>query len=93
MRSRPVRREDGKESTAAFPSQRECEAQGVMFTKSGGQVQCVIVEKGKNPKFTDTGTTTGQGTLLSGGAFCRQPLCLAQHGAADSQVSVSYVGS
>jgi hypothetical protein len=48
---------------AASPSQKQCEAQGGTFTKSGGQVQCVIVEEGKNPKFTDTETTTGQGNI------------------------------
>jgi hypothetical protein len=48
---------------AASPSQEQCEAQGGTFTKSGGQVQCVIVEEGKNPKFTDTETTTGQGNI------------------------------
>ena len=48
---------------AVSPSQAECEAQGGTFTRSGGQVQCVIVEEGKNPKFTDTETTTGQGNI------------------------------
>jgi hypothetical protein len=48
---------------AVSPSQSECEAQGGTFTRSGGQVQCVIVEEGKNPKFTDTETTTGQGNI------------------------------
>ncbi|QRM31380.1 hypothetical protein [Microvirga sp. VF16] len=48
---------------AQSPSQRECEAAGGTFTKSGGQVECVIVEEGKNPKFTETETTTGQGNI------------------------------
>jgi hypothetical protein len=48
---------------AVSPSQAECEAQGGTFTRSGGQVQCIIVEEGKNPKFTDTETTTGQGNI------------------------------
>ena len=48
---------------AQSPSQRECEAAGGTFTRSGGQVQCVIVEEGKNPKFTETETTTGQGNI------------------------------
>lgn len=48
---------------AASPSQRDCEAAGGTFAKSGGQVQCVFVEEGKNPKFTDTETTTGQGNI------------------------------
>lgn len=29
---------------AASPSQQQCEAQGGTFTKSGGQVKCVIVD-------------------------------------------------
>jgi len=48
---------------AVSPSQQECEAQGGTFDRSGGQVSCVIVEEGKNPKFTDTETTTGQGNI------------------------------
>jgi hypothetical protein len=48
---------------AASPSERQCDAAGGTFTKSGGQVQCVIVEEGKNSKFTDTETTTGQGNI------------------------------
>ncbi len=52
---------------AQSPSQRECEAAGGTFNKSGGQVECVIVEEeeGKNPKFTETTTTTttGQGNI------------------------------
>jgi hypothetical protein len=48
---------------AASPSQTQCEADGGTFTKSGGQVSCVTVEEGKNPKFTDTQTTTGQGNI------------------------------
>ena len=48
---------------AAPPSQEECEAAGGTFTKERGQVQCVIVEEGKNPKFTDEETTTGQGNI------------------------------
>ncbi len=52
---------------AQSPSQRECEAQGGTFTRTGGEVQCVIVteEEGKNPKFTEetTTTTTGQGNI------------------------------
>ncbi len=53
-------------SLAAFavsPSQEQCEAQGGTFTRSGGQVSCVIVEEGKNPKFTEEETTTGQGNI------------------------------
>ncbi len=49
---------------AASPGQRECEAQGGTFMRTGGgQVECVIVEEGKNPKFTETETTTGQGNI------------------------------
>lgn len=52
---------------AASPSQRACEDAGGTFTKSGGQVSCVIVteEEGKNPKFTEETetTTTGQGNI------------------------------
>jgi hypothetical protein len=46
---------------AASPSQEQCEAQGGMFDRQQGQVQCVIVEEGKNDKFTEETTTTGQG--------------------------------
>jgi hypothetical protein len=48
---------------AASPSEEQCAAQGGTFTKEGGQVQCVTVEEGKNPKFTDTETTSGQGNI------------------------------
>ena len=44
-------------------SQEECEAQGGTITKEKGQVLCVIVEEGKNPKFTEEETTTGQGNI------------------------------
>lgn len=46
---------------AVCPSQRECEAQGGTFTRTNGEVQCVIVEEGKNDRFTSEETTTGQG--------------------------------
>ncbi len=48
---------------AVSPSEQECEAQGGTFTREKGQVSCVIVEEGKNPKFTQTDTTTGQGNI------------------------------
>jgi hypothetical protein len=49
---------------AVSPSQAQCEAQGGEFQRTGGgQVECVIVEEGKNPKFTETETTTGQGNI------------------------------
>ena len=45
----------------ASPSQEQCEAQGGTFQRNGGQVECVVVDEGKNPKFTEETTTTGQG--------------------------------
>ena len=48
---------------AASPSQRQCEAQGGTFTKSGGQVSCVTTQEGKNPKFQQEQTTTGRGNI------------------------------
>ena len=48
---------------AASPSQEQCEAQGGTFDRQGGQVTCVVVDEGKNPKFTDTETTSGQGNI------------------------------
>ncbi len=48
---------------AVSPSQEGCEAQGGTFTRERGEVQCVNVEEGKNPKFTETETTTGQGNI------------------------------
>ena len=50
-------------ASAASPSQTQCEAAGGTFTRSGGQVQCVVVEEGKNPKFTEETQTTGQGNI------------------------------
>jgi hypothetical protein len=48
---------------AASPSQEQCEAQGGTFQRTNGQVECVIVDEGKNARFTDTTTTTGQGNV------------------------------
>ena len=55
---------------AASPSQTECEAAGGTFTRSGGEVQCVVVtvDEGKphpQDKFEEetTTTTTGQGNI------------------------------
>ena len=48
---------------AASPSQSQCEAQGGTFQRQNGQVTCVVVEEGKNTKFTDTSTTSGQGNV------------------------------
>lgn len=50
-------------ASAESPSQTECEAQGGTFTREKGQVQCTIVEEGKNPRFTETEATTGQGNI------------------------------
>jgi hypothetical protein len=50
-------------SFAVSPSQEQCEAQGGTFDRQQGEVQCVVVEEGKNPKFTETETTTGQGNI------------------------------
>jgi len=48
---------------AASPSQEQCEASGGQFDRVNGKVVCVKTEEGKNPKFTDTTTTTGQGNI------------------------------
>ncbi len=48
---------------AVSPSQEECEARGGTFTRERGEVRCVIVEEGKNPRFTQTETTTGRGNI------------------------------
>ena len=51
---------------AVSPSQRECEAQGGTFTRSGGTVSCVIVDEGKphpQDKFEEEQTESSQGTL------------------------------
>ena len=48
---------------AVSPSQADCEAAGGEFQRVNGQVECVVVEEGKNPKFTDETTTTGQGNI------------------------------
>jgi hypothetical protein len=45
---------------AASPSERECAG---TFTREQGEVQCVVVEEGKNPKFTEETETTGQGNV------------------------------
>ena len=46
---------------AVSPSQQECEDAGGTFTRTQGEVMCVIVDEGKNPRFTETETSTGQG--------------------------------
>jgi hypothetical protein len=48
---------------AASPSERECMAAGGTFDRQQGQVSCVIVEEGKNPKFQQEQTTTGRGNI------------------------------
>ena len=48
---------------AVSPSQQECEAQGGEFMRVRGEVSCVIVEEGKNPKFQQEETTTGRGNI------------------------------
>ncbi|MDQ3850469.1 MAG: hypothetical protein M3296_07640 [Actinomycetota bacterium] len=48
---------------AVSPSQQQCEAQGGTFTRDRGQAQCIIVEEGKNTRFTQETTTTGQGNI------------------------------
>jgi hypothetical protein len=53
----------GAPGMAASPSQQQCEAQGGTFDRTNGQVTCVVVDEGKNPKFTDTTTTSGQGNV------------------------------
>ena len=53
----------GTPASAVSPSQEECEAQGGTFIREQGQVQCVIVEEGKNARFTEETTTSGQGNI------------------------------
>lgn len=48
---------------AESPSERECEAQNGSFDRVRGEVSCVIVEEGKNPKFEQEQTTTGRGNI------------------------------
>src|SRR4028118_1151968 len=48
-------------SCAVSPSRAQCEAEGGTFTRTQGEVKCVIVDEGKNPRFTETETSTGQG--------------------------------
>jgi hypothetical protein len=48
---------------AVSPSQEQCEARGGTFDRNQSQVECVVVEEGKNPKFTKEETTTGQGNI------------------------------
>jgi hypothetical protein len=49
---------------AVSPSQQQCEASGGTYTHTGGQAKCVTTTTSpKNPKFTRTTTTTGQGNL------------------------------
>jgi hypothetical protein len=48
-------------ASAVSPSEQACTDRGGEFQRVNGEVQCVVVEEGKNPKFTSTETTTGQG--------------------------------
>jgi hypothetical protein len=48
---------------AVSPSEAECDAQQGTFTREQGEAKCVVVEEGKNTKFTDTQTDTGRGNL------------------------------
>jgi hypothetical protein len=48
---------------AVSPSERQCEARGGTFDRERGEVECVIVEEGKNPKFKQEETTTGRGNI------------------------------
>ena len=46
---------------AISPSEQACLDQGGTFTSQNGTKTCTVTEEGKNPKFTDTNTTSGQG--------------------------------
>jgi hypothetical protein len=50
-------------ATAVSPSEEQCKAQGGTFERSQGQVECVIAEEGRNPKFEQEETTTGRGNI------------------------------
>ena len=48
---------------AASPSQTQCESSGGTFDRTQGTATCTTTDTGKNPKFTDTVTTSGQGNI------------------------------
>jgi hypothetical protein len=48
---------------AVSPSEQQCIDLGGSFERVRGEVSCVIVEEGKNPKFTEETDTTGQGNI------------------------------
>ncbi len=48
---------------ALSPSEQACIDSDGTPDRVKGEVICVIVEEGKNPKFTDTVTTSGQGNI------------------------------
>lgn len=48
---------------ALSPSEQACLDAGGTPDRVKGEVSCVIVEVGKNAKFTDTNTTSGQGNI------------------------------
>jgi hypothetical protein len=50
-------------AVAISPSEQDCLDAGGTFERVQGQVSCVIVEEGKNPKFTEETDTTGQGNI------------------------------
>lgn len=48
---------------ALSPSEQACLDSGGTPDRVQGTVMCIIVEEGKNQKFTDTVTTSGQGNI------------------------------
>jgi hypothetical protein len=48
-------------ASAVSPSEQSCTESGGTFDRNQGQVSCTQTDTGKNPKFTDVSTTTGQG--------------------------------
>jgi hypothetical protein len=48
---------------ALSPSEQACLDAGGTPDRVQGTVSCILVEEGKNPKFTDTVTTSGQGNI------------------------------
>ena len=48
---------------ALSPSEQECLEAGGTPDRERGTVSCTFVEEGKNPKFTETEETTGQGNI------------------------------
>jgi hypothetical protein len=48
---------------ALSPSEADCLAMGGTPDRVRGEVICVLEEEGKNPHFTETTTTSGQGNI------------------------------